>query len=53
MITIITVYIIKKETKSLSPISFSLSLKGKIVPPRGPRTFGWDCVFQPDGFDET
>jgi len=26
---------------------------GKIVPPRGPTTFGWDPCFQPDGFDET
>lgn len=21
--------------------------------PRGPRTFGWDCIFQPDGHDKT
>ncbi|KAG7384558.1 hypothetical protein PHYPSEUDO_002458 [Phytophthora pseudosyringae] len=26
---------------------------GKIVPARGPTTFGWDPVFQPDGFDQT
>ncbi|CAL8069594.1 unnamed protein product [Calicophoron daubneyi] len=26
---------------------------GKIVSPRGPRTFGWDPVFQPDGFELT
>ncbi|KAL4125090.1 hypothetical protein PRIC2_008679 [Phytophthora ramorum] len=26
---------------------------GKIVPARGPATFGWDPVFQPDGFDQT
>eukprot|EP00357_Protocruzia_adherens_P023525 CAMPEP_0115024738 /NCGR_PEP_ID=MMETSP0216-20121206/33474_1 /TAXON_ID=223996 /ORGANISM="Protocruzia adherens, Strain Boccale" /LENGTH=197 /DNA_ID=CAMNT_0002398969 /DNA_START=68 /DNA_END=661 /DNA_ORIENTATION=- len=26
---------------------------GKIVPARGPTNFGWDPVFQPDGFDET
>merc|ERR1712224_275855 len=26
---------------------------GVIVDPRGPRDFGWDPCFQPDGFDET
>ncbi|XP_041064817.1 inosine triphosphate pyrophosphatase [Carcharodon carcharias] len=26
---------------------------GKIVDPRGPRNFGWDPCFQPDGFDQT
>eukprot|EP00116_Pleurobrachia_bachei_P009835 sb/3470097/ len=26
---------------------------GQIVPPRGPENFGWDPVFQPDGFTET
>lgn len=26
---------------------------GQIVEPRGPRDFGWDPCFQPDGFDET
>lgn len=26
---------------------------GVIVFPRGPRDFGWDPVFQPDGYDET
>ena len=26
---------------------------GKIVEPRGPRTFGWDPCFIPDGFDKT
>jgi inosine triphosphate pyrophosphatase len=26
---------------------------GEIVFPRGPGTFGWDPVFQPDGFDQT
>jgi inosine triphosphate pyrophosphatase len=26
---------------------------GKIVPPQGPDTFGWDSIFLPDGFDET
>ncbi|RLN37785.1 hypothetical protein BBO99_00007111 [Phytophthora kernoviae] len=26
---------------------------GKIVPARGPTTFGWDPVFQPDEFEQT
>lgn len=26
---------------------------GRIVPPRGPRDFGWDPIFQPDGFSQT
>jgi len=27
--------------------------QGKIVPARGPKDFGWDPVFQPDGFETT
>ena len=27
--------------------------QGTIVPARGPCNFGWDPVFQPDGFDKT
>ncbi|XP_053604055.1 inosine triphosphate pyrophosphatase [Plodia interpunctella] len=26
---------------------------GEIVKPRGRRDFGWDCVFQPQGYDKT
>lgn len=26
---------------------------GKIVPPSGDRSFQWDCVFKPDGYDNT
>jgi len=26
---------------------------GKIVPSRGPKDFGWDAVFQPDGYEQT
>ena len=26
---------------------------GTIVAPRGPTDFGWDPVFQPDGFEQT
>ena len=31
----------------------SLIGQGKIVPPRGPGDFGWDPIFQPDGYDQT
>ena len=27
--------------------------QGTIVPARGPPNFGWDPIFQPDGFDKT
>lgn len=29
------------------PILFTGRADGKIVSPRGPQTFGWDCVFEP------
>jgi XTP/dITP diphosphohydrolase len=33
---------------------FEGEVSGRIVsPPRGNREFQWDCVFQPDGYDET
>ncbi|KAG6334333.1 hypothetical protein ID866_4757 [Astraeus odoratus] len=35
------------------PILFEGRTDGTIVPPRGPGTFGWDAIFQPDGFDKT
>ena len=28
-------------------------MQGLIVPARGPPNFGWDPIFQPDGFDQT
>lgn len=28
-------------------------IAGTIVPPRGPDNFGWDVVFQPDGYEQT
>lgn len=28
-------------------------MQGHIVPARGPLDFGWDPIFQPDGFDQT
>ncbi|CAG8519523.1 5595_t:CDS:2 [Paraglomus brasilianum] len=35
------------------PILFEGRTDGKIVPPRGPKDFGWDPIFQPDGFEQT
>ena len=35
------------------PHLFSGRTHGKIVPARGDPGFGWDPIFQPDGFDET
>jgi len=35
------------------PITFVGKTAGKIVPARGSSDFGWDPVFQPDGFEQT
>lgn len=35
------------------PILFSGRTNGRIVPARGPNSFGWDPIFEPDGFDLT
>ncbi|KJE96872.1 inosine triphosphate pyrophosphatase [Capsaspora owczarzaki ATCC 30864] len=35
------------------PIVFEGRNNGRIVPARGPLDFGWDPVFQPDGYNET
>ncbi|CAD8076812.1 unnamed protein product [Paramecium sonneborni] len=35
------------------PIQFVGKTPGVIVRPRGPGHFGWDPIFQPDGFTET
>ncbi|KAJ0510507.1 putative nucleotide diphosphatase [Helianthus annuus] len=32
----------------VEPITF-----GKIMPARGPPDFGWDPVFEPEGYDQT
>jgi hypothetical protein len=34
-------------------LRLALFVQGKIVPARGPNDFGWDPVFQPDGFEQT
>lgn len=35
------------------PIVFVGRTEGRIVPARGPADFGWDPIFEPDGFDVT
>ncbi|XWS22404.1 hypothetical protein CRYUN_Cryun29cG0031000 [Craigia yunnanensis] len=37
----------------VEPITFLGKTPGKIVPARGPNDFGWDPIFQPDGYDQT
>lgn len=34
-------------------VLFEGKTMGKIVPARGPNYFGWDPIFQPDGFEQT
>ena len=36
-----------------TPVAFVGQTPGRIVPARGPLDFGWDPVFQPDGFELT
>ena len=38
---------------SHTPVAFVGQTPGKIVPARGPLDFGWDPVFQPDGYSDT
>ncbi|XVF38074.1 hypothetical protein REPUB_Repub20aG0066400 [Reevesia pubescens] len=38
---------------NVQPITFLGKTPGKIVPARGPNDFGWDPIFQPDGYDQT
>ncbi|WOG83182.1 hypothetical protein DCAR_0102356 [Daucus carota subsp. sativus] len=35
------------------PLTFLGKTPGKIVLPRGPNDFGWDPIFQPEGYDQT
>eukprot|EP00887_Chlorella_sp_A99_P005129 scaffold25.g5129.t1 len=35
------------------PVVFVGRTAGRVVPARGPPEFGWDPIFQPDGFQET
>jgi inosine triphosphate pyrophosphatase len=36
-----------------SPLIFTGTCDGQIVPPRGKTDFGWDPIFQPLNFDQT
>ncbi|CAN6725822.1 unnamed protein product [Malus baccata var. baccata] len=38
---------------SVEPLTFLGKTPGRIVPARGPTDFGWDPVFQPDGYEQT
>lgn len=31
----------------------ALTFQGKIVLPRGPNDFGWDPIFEPEGYNQT
>jgi inosine triphosphate pyrophosphatase len=35
------------------PVLFIGKTPGKIVEPRGSRDFGWDPVFEPEGYEQT
>ena len=41
------------ESPSDEPILFQGVTEGLIVEPRGSRDFGWDPIFQPQGYDLT
>ena len=41
------------EGPGIEPITFVGRTLGRIVMPRGAGGFGWDAVFQPDGYDQT
>ncbi|XP_042513242.1 inosine triphosphate pyrophosphatase [Macadamia integrifolia] len=38
---------------NVEPLTFVGKTSGKIVLPRGPNDFGWDPIFQPDGYEQT
>jgi inosine triphosphate pyrophosphatase len=41
------------KRKREDPKIFTGRTEGLIVAPRGPPNFGWDPIFQPDGYDKT
>jgi inosine triphosphate pyrophosphatase len=41
------------EGPGVEPVVFVGRTEGKIVPARGPLDFGWDPIFEPDGYDKT
>lgn len=42
-----------KGAEQEQPRLFVGKTQGTIVQPRGSRDFGWDPVFEPEGFDKT
>lgn len=46
-------YVEYPDAPELGKSSTDGQLQGRIVPARGPPDFGWDPVFQPEGFDQT
>ena len=42
-----------RSEKNGEILIFKGTTPGTIVPARGPPNFGWDPIFQPDGFDKT
>ncbi|DBA02895.1 TPA: hypothetical protein N0F65_005922 [Lagenidium giganteum] len=47
------IFALAKDSNDADPQVFVGRTPGKIVPARGPNAFGWDPVFQPDGFTQT
>jgi inosine triphosphate pyrophosphatase len=43
----------KSYDPSSEPIMFEGRVLGQIVEPTGFRSFGWDCIFKPDGYTQT
>jgi inosine triphosphate pyrophosphatase len=41
------------ESPTSEPQLYIGKCDGKIVEPRGENLFGWDPIFQPDGFEQT
>ena len=41
------------EGPQAEPMVFTGRLDGQIVEPRGVQRFGWDVIFQPEGFEQT
>ena len=44
-------YLLEKHQQKLK--KFNRTFQGKIVPARGEKNFGWDPIFEPDGFNQT
>ena len=45
--------LILPSSDNVHVLSSDSAPKGLIVPARGPANFGWDPIFQPQGFEET